>query len=29
MQEYRKISITKDQVVPIAEKMRKEGRYLL
>ena len=29
MQEYRKISITKDQVVPIAEKMRKEGRYLV
>ena len=29
MQEYRKISITRDQVVPIAEKMRKEGRYLV
>ena len=25
MQEYKKIEITKDQVVPIAEKMRKDG----
>ena len=29
MQEYRKIVITKDQIVPIAEKMRKEGRLLV
>jgi len=25
MQEYKKISITKDEIVPIAEKMRKDG----
>ncbi len=29
MQEYRKIVIEKDQIVPIAEKMRKDGRYLV
>ena len=29
MQEYRKIVITKDQIVPVAEKMRKAGRPLL
>lgn len=29
MQEYKKILITKDQIVPIAERMRKEGRYLV
>ena len=29
MQEYRKIVISKDQIVPIAEKMRKEGRMLV
>ena len=29
MQEYKKIVITKDQIVPIAEKMRKEGRWLV
>ena len=29
MQEYKKIVITKDQIVPIAEKMRKEGRLLV
>ena len=29
MQEYRKILIEKDQVVPIAEKMKKEGRFLV
>ena len=29
MQEYRKIVISKDQIVPIAEKMRKEGRLLV
>ena len=29
MQEYKKIVITKDQIVPIAEKMRKEGRRLV
>lgn len=29
MQEYKKIVIEKDQIVPIAEKMRKEGRYLV
>ncbi len=29
MQEYRKTIITRDQIVPIAERMRKEGRYLV
>ena len=29
MQEYKKIVIGKDQIVPIAEKMRKEGRLLV
>ena len=29
MQEYKKIAITKDQVVPIAERMRKEGHFLV
>ena len=29
MQEYKKTVITKDQVVPIAERMRKEGHYLV
>ena len=29
MQEYKRIDIGKDQIVPIAEKMRKEGRYLV
>ena len=29
MQEYKKIVITKDQIVPIAEKVRKEGRLLV
>lgn len=29
MQEYRKIIIQKEQIVPIAEKMRREGRYLV
>ena len=29
MQEYKKIVITKDQVVPVAEKMRKDGKYLV
>ena len=29
MQEYRKIVISKDQIVPIAEKMRNEGRLLV
>lgn len=29
MQEYKKIVITKDQVVPIAERMRKEGHFLV
>ncbi|MBQ1236075.1 MAG: NADH-quinone oxidoreductase subunit C [Oscillospiraceae bacterium] len=29
MQEYKKIVISKDQIVPIAEKMRKEGRLLV
>ena len=28
MQEYKRIEISKDQVVPIAEKMRKAGVYL-
>ena len=29
MQEYKKIVITKDQVVPIAERMKKEGHFLV
>ena len=29
MQEYRRIEITRDQIVPIAERMRKSGRYLV
>ena len=29
MQEYRRIDIQKDQIVPIAEKMRKNGIYLV
>lgn len=29
MQEYRRIDITHDQIVPIAERMRKSGRYLV
>ena len=29
MQAYKKIVISKDQIVPIAEKMRKEGRLLV
>ena len=29
MQEYRKIVIDKEQIVPIAEKMRKNGNALL
>lgn len=29
MQEYKKTVITKDQVVPIAERMRKEGHFLV
>ena len=29
MQEYKRIDIGKDQVVPVAERMRKEGRYLV
>lgn len=29
MQEYRRIDITRDQIVPIAEHMRKSGRYLV
>ena len=29
MQEYKRIDISKDQVVPVAERMRKEGRYLV
>lgn len=29
MQEYRRIDISKDQIVPIAEKMRRDGRYLV
>ena len=28
MQEYKRISITKDEIVPIAEKMRKNGVIL-
>jgi Ni,Fe-hydrogenase III component G len=29
MQEYKRIDISKDQVVPIAEKMRREGKMLV
>lgn len=29
MQEYKRIDISKDQIVPVAEKMKKEGRYLV
>lgn len=29
MQEYRRIDITRDQIVPIAKRMRKSGRYLV
>lgn len=29
MQEYRRIDITRDQIVPIAERMRKSGHYLV
>ena len=29
MQEYKRIDIGKDQVVPIAEKMKKQGRFLV
>ena len=29
MQEYKRIEITKDQVVPIAEQMRKKEIYLV
>ena len=29
MQEYKRIDITKDEIVPIAEKMRKEGVFLI
>ena len=29
MQEYKRIDIGKDQIVPVAERMRKEGKYLV
>lgn len=29
MQEYKRIDISKDQIVPVAERMRKAGRYLI
>lgn len=29
MQEYKRIDIGKDQIVPVAERMRKAGRYLV
>ena len=29
MQEYKRIDITSEQIVPIAERMRKSGRYLV
>ncbi len=29
MQEYKRIDISKDQIVPVAERMKKEGRYLV
>ena len=29
MQEYRRIDISKDEIVPTAERMRRDGRYLV
>ena len=29
LQEYKRIDIQKDQIVPVAERMRREGRYLV
>ena len=29
MQEYKRIDIGKDEILPLAERMRKEGRYLV
>ena len=29
MQEYKRIDISKEEIVPLAERMRKEGRYLI
>ena len=29
LQEYKRIDISKDQILPTAERMRKEGRYLV
>lgn len=29
MQEYKRIDISKDQIVPVAERMRKAGNYLI
>ena len=29
MQEYKRIDIAKDQIVPVAERMKKEGRFLV
>lgn len=29
MQEYKRIDITKDEIVPLAKRMRDEGRYLI
>lgn len=29
MQEYKRIPISKDQIVPVAERMKKEGRFLV
>ena len=29
LQEYKRIDITKDQIVPVAERMRRENRYLV
>lgn len=29
MQEYKRIDIAKDQIVPVAERMRKDGRFLV
>ena len=29
MQEYKRIDISKDEILPLAERMKKEGRYLV
>ena len=29
LQEYKRIDISKDEILPLAERMKKEGRYLV